>query len=109
MKAGTLDRRILVQRPVAIRDSVGAEINGWVDVANPWASFERTGGDEEFRASQRSHEQQVMFQIRYRPGIDAKMRVVYDGEPYEIVDVAEIGRREGLLLTATVREVTSGA
>lgn len=110
MKAGELDRRILVQRPVEVRNESGEVITGWVDVATIWANFKRVNGTDEFKAEQRSSRQQVNFKIRYRQGIDPKMTVVYDGERYEIEDVGEAGegRRDGLLLVAYAREVTSG-
>jgi SPP1 family predicted phage head-tail adaptor len=111
MKAGELDRRILIQRPVKVRGSTGEELTGWVDVANPWAKFERLSGGEEIRVEQRTNRQRVRFTIRYRSGIDAKMSVVYDGERYEIEDVGEAGegRRDGLMLEGYVREVVSGS
>ena len=111
MKAGELDRRILIQRPVPVRNAHGEEITGWVDVASTWAKFERVSGTEEFQAEQRSARQQVRFTIRYRSGIEPTMTVVYDGERYEIEDVGEAGegRRDGLVLTGYAREVKSGA
>lgn len=110
MKAGELDRRILVQRRVAARNEHGEEVEGWVDIATVWAKFERVSGTEEFKAEQRSNRQQVRFTIRYRPGLEPTMTVVYDGERYEVEDVGETGegRRDGLVLTAHAREVKSG-
>ena len=106
-----LDRRILIQRPVEIRNAAGESILGWVDVASVWAGFKRASGKDEFKADQRSSVQQVVFTMRYRDGIDPKMTVVYDGERYEIEDVGEAGdgRRDGLMLTCHAREVVSGA
>jgi len=110
MKAGQLDRRILIQRRVPVRNDHGEEIEGWADVATVWAKFERISGQEEFRAEQRTNRQQVRFTIRFRPGIEPTMTVVYDGERYEIEDVGETGegRRDGLVLNGYAREVSSG-
>lgn len=110
MKAGDLDRRILIQRPVEVRNESGEVITGWVDVAAVWAGFKRVSGTDEFKAEQRSSRQQVNFTIRYRQGIDPKMTVVYDGDRYEIEDVGEFGdgRRDGLVLVAYGREIASG-
>lgn len=110
MKAGKLDRRILIQRPVPVRNETGEQITGWVDVATVWASFTRKSGREEQRAEQRSNRQDAEIEIRYRPGITPTMCVVHDGERWEIDDVGESGegRRDGLLLTCHAREVASG-
>lgn len=110
MKAGELDRRILIQRVVALRNDHGEIIMGWVDVATTWASFKRVSGVEEQKAEQRSNRQQVQFTIRYRADIDPTMSVVYDGERYEIEDVGDAGdgRRDGLVLSGYAREVKSG-
>lgn len=110
MKAGQLDRRILIQRRVTVRNEHGEEVEGWVDVATAWARFERVSGGEEFKAEQRTNRQQVRFTIRYRPGIEPTMTVVYDGERYEVEDVGETGegRRDGLVLAGYAREVKSG-
>lgn len=111
MKAGQLDKRILLQRPVVVRDEHGGEVTGWVDVATVWAHFKRVKGDESVQAEQRTNRQDAEFTIRYRPGLDPEMTLVYDGERWEIDDVGEpegSQRRELLLLTAHAREVTSG-
>jgi len=108
MRAGELDRRVLIQRRAPLRNEHGEEIAGWVDIATVWAKVERVSGGEEFKAEQRSNRQQVRITIRYRPGIDPTMRAVYDGETYDIEDVGELGRRDGLVLTAYAREVESG-
>ncbi|MFN0133424.1 MAG: phage head closure protein [Phycisphaerales bacterium] len=111
MKAGELDKRILIQRRVPVRNAHGEEIEGWVDVATVWAGFKRVSGGEDFEAEQRTNKQQVQFKIRYRPGLDPTMTLVYDGERYQIEDVGEpegSRRREALLLTGFAREVKSG-
>lgn len=110
MKAGRLDRRILIQRPVPVRNDTGEQLTGWADVASVWASFNRKSGTEEQRAEQRSNRQDVEFEIRYRAGITPTMSVIHDGERYEIDDVGECGegRRDGLLLTCHAREIESG-
>lgn len=111
MKAGRLDRRILIQRPVPIRNEHGEQLEGWADVATVWAGFERVSGGEDFAAEQRSNRQLVHFNIRYRPDLNARMTIVYDGERYQVEDVGELKdgrRREGLVLVCFVREIESG-
>ena len=46
----------------------------------------------------------VFFIIRYRDGINQKMRIMYNGVYYDILNKFEIGRREYLRLPAKIHE-----
>ncbi len=109
LRAGQLDRRITLQRPVPTRDSYGAELVAWQDLATVWAKVEPMGGDEGFRADQPTARQVTRFTIRYRAGVAPAMRVLYGGETYDIDDVSEPERRVSLVLLAHAHEVQSGA
>lgn len=110
IKAGQLDRRLRLQRPVTAKNSFGEEVVSFVDVATVYAKLATpVPGREDFSFDQHSAKQPVVFEIRYRTDLGPKWRVVYDGSTYEVEDVGEIGRREGLRLTAYARNVVSGA
>lgn len=108
MRIGRLDRRITIQRRELATDSFGADVGAWVDVVTTWAGYEPISGAEQFAADQRYAAQLVRFTIRHRAGIEARMRVVYDGQVWDIQDVAERGRRSALLLTCRVVNPASG-
>lgn len=109
-RAGKLSRRVTLQVPVKVRDSFGQELENWQDVSpKVWANVTWMSGGESFTADQRSARQSVEFEIRYRAGLAPKrVRVVHDGQIYDVEDVREIGRRRGLVLTAYAHEVVSG-
>lgn len=110
MKSGKLDRRITIQQRAVVQNTFGEEVEGWTDVFGSWARVEWSDGGESLGAGQRTAAQTVKFHIRFRAGVEPKMRVVYDGENYDIQDVQEgKGRRDELIITAYAREVTSGA
>ena len=106
---GRLDRRITIQEDVGTQDAVGQPVEIWQDIAtNPtvWAEVVPVGGTEQFQARQVNAEAVAKFRIRYRSDITRKMRVVYDGDDYDIFDAAEdrrFERRQYLLITATAR------
>ena len=110
IKAGQLDRRLLLRRPSTTRNTFGEDVETFVDVKNVAARYVPQTGREEFvPADGHSAKQSTIFEIRYRAGVGPKWRVVFYGSEYDVEDVAEVGRREGLRLTCFARNVVSGA
>lgn len=90
--AGNLNRRITIQRRGPEQDEAGQPIDGWVEVAKPWAWIKGQTGMGVGR--QMAGEGTVAtslnvysFRIRYRPAITDAMRVLYDGRVYDIKHV----------------------
>jgi SPP1 family predicted phage head-tail adaptor len=110
VRAGELDRPIVLERRFAATNSFGEQVEGWAPVGGTvFAGFTPASGGESFGNDQRVAEQRVTFEIRYRPGISpATHRIVFDGRVYEIEDVAEPERRKRLLITARVQDAASG-
>lgn len=98
MKAGTLDRRITLRSKSETRSATGATVVTWADVATVWAARQGLRFVEVEREAARTAQAEFKFQIRYRAGVNATMRVVEGGATYEITGVEEIGRREALYL-----------
>ena len=55
-------------------------------------------GKEIFATKDKVKERIVDFRIRYRTDLTNEMRVVYDSNYYEIEDIVELGREDGLFL-----------
>lgn len=100
MRAGELDRSIIIQSATETRDSYGDVLPSWTTFATVWATVTANRGDERFAAYQVVAQADILFRIRWRSGITVKMRISYDGQIYDIVHIAEIGRREGLDILA---------
>lgn len=110
IKAGQLDRRIRLRRPSTTRNTFGENVETFVDEKTVAARVVPATGREDFVPSDgHSAKQPTVFEIRYRVGVGPKWRVSFNGSEYEVEDVAEIGRREGLRLTCYARNVVSGA
>jgi len=101
MRAGDLDRRITIQSYSYERDDFGGEIPIWTDAAAVWAQVAQEGGREFLGAETIRSERKVVFRLRWLPGITVTHRVLYDGREHNILEVRELGRREGLELHTT--------
>ncbi len=99
--AGDLDRQITLQRYSLSRDQWNQPISAWADFATAWASWRRASSNERLAASQVTAVVTDVFEIYWSPEVadlNPKDRLSYDGQTYDIAEVTEIGRREGLLI-----------
>lgn len=100
MNAGKLDRRITINTTTTAQDNAGQPIATTVLLATVWAHVDQLRGREPFQGEQFNAQQLTVFTIRYRSDVDETMSIVHDGETYDIQSIREIGRREGLEITA---------
>jgi len=110
MRAGTLDRRITIERKTTTQSDSGEPIDTWHTLAQRvWANVSPVRGDERFTAPQFAAKEQVEFHIRWQQAISDLTpldRIVYPAiavsdQPaptaiYDIISVNELGRRETL-------------
>ncbi len=69
-----------------------------------WAKVTYGTGNEAVAAEQLQAVQLVTFRIRYRAGgLTTRYRVTHEGQTYDILSVAEVGRRIALDLKAESR------
>lgn len=102
MRAGELDHKITLQQISVTRSALGDEIKTWATLATPWAKVIPVSGREfaNATAEARFSGKVNRFRIRYLAAArkDTALRVLYDGDTYDIKHIAEIGRRVGLEL-----------
>lgn len=101
MRAGSLDRRVVIQTVSETQDSMGAPTQTWSTFAEVWANRRDTRGSERIRAQSETAMADAVFRIRWLDGVTAKMRLVEGSDTWDIVAIAEMGRREGLDLTCS--------
>ena len=79
-----LDRIITIQQLSVTRDSFGAEVETWVDLAQVWASFTPQSAREQFRNESNiiQASNTAAFRIRYRDDLTEDMRIVHDGHEW---------------------------
>lgn len=103
MQAGSLDRMITFEVPTTSRDGTyGA-------VTNTWAAFATVAANRVFRSAVKPEDvingqvqstQRVHYRLRWIAGVLPTMRINDEGKYYQILEVAEFGRREELRIIA---------
>ena len=101
MSPTRLDRIVELQSRTVTRDPIyGSEIVSWSEIDKVWANVHQTGVSENFEndANRKIALRNSTFRIRWRDDVQETSRVVYDGFPWDIKGIAELGRRRELEL-----------
>ena len=99
-----LDRIIELQELRTTRDRFGGVVEAWSEIEKVWANVKQTGTSENFQndADRPIALRNATIRIRWRGDVQETGRVVYDGYPWDIKGIAEIGfRREMDLICQT--------
>ena len=106
LPAGKMDRRITLQRFTQTVDAYNEPVLTWATLATRSASYEPISDGERFRAGETAAVLGARFVIRHSStvsNLNPKDRLTFDGETFSILNVKQIGRREGLEITTTAR------
>lgn len=98
LNIGQLDRRIIIERETETVTPSGSVVKAWAPIATVWAEVLQQTASEFFTGYGEAETGTVIFRVRYRPGITTADRVSYDGTPYGIKEIKELGRRDALEL-----------
>ncbi|WP_277022248.1 head-tail adaptor protein [Paracoccus hibiscisoli] len=105
MNAGRMDRRVQFLRAGIIDDGLQERLGPHVPYGSPvWASKTPISDGERFRADTVAQDRTDRFVVRYSAltaSITGKDRLVCEGVTYGIAGRKEIGRREGIEITAS--------
>lgn len=94
------NNRILIYREVST-SPYPDEPKEEIEVAKPWADIKTMKGEEYLIWKTTANKELIRFIIRYREGINARMRVKYAGKDYNITSVSnDNGRNETLTIYA---------
>lgn len=96
MRASSLNRRITIQRAQKDTSFGGSGREKWVAFHECWAEMRQLGGREFLVTTGSYTEKRRVFFIRWRADIRVSDRLVLQNEIHNIVEVREIGRRDGL-------------
>lgn len=106
MRAGKLRRRLMFDRPIAVKTADGEEINQWEQMAVVWASVEPLQGRERLLAGQVADSGDVEISVRWSTELEALTREcrIRDGATiYDVKDKIHIdmARREIRFMATT--------
>lgn len=103
--AGRLDRRVTIEAVTTARDALGQPVETWTTWKTVWMGKKDIRAAERFRADQEIAEETTVWMSHWIDGLTAQHRLVVEDKTYDIVGLAEIGRRAGLEITATASRV----
>lgn len=98
--AQELNRKITFQAFTITQDPVTGEITeSWTDHVSVFAKVEPLVGREYFAAAAVQAEDTTKFTMRFRGDLDTAMRIVFDGQNYNITSIQNIrsSNRETLI------------
>jgi len=107
-RAGELDDRIVIQRNTTDLQTgqdpdFGGEVETLETFATVWSDFNPIGGSEFFAAQQRTAKRIGTFTIRPLAGLKESMRIVFDGDIWDIDRIDLIGRKSRVMIFAQAR------
>ena len=100
MQAGKLQSQIELQREVETVQPTGAVSKVWTPYATGRAELRQAGVSEFLTTFGEGISNNAVFLIRWIPGVSVADRIAHGGKVWNIVALAEIGRRRGLELRA---------
>lgn len=98
MRAGKLDRTIVLQRAEEAVSPAGTVSRGWATIGELRAEMVNLAAMETAAAFGEIETTAIILRTRYVTGITTTDRVLFAGDFYNIKSIVEIGRRRGLEL-----------
>lgn len=95
-----MDELVTVQQFSTTTDAnTGEKVRSWSSYTTAWARVQESeNGSEGVDADRIEHKQTVVFTLRHDAGINTKMRIVWEGKNYNIVNIADLARRMYLVI-----------
>lgn len=84
MRAGRLNRRVVIQQRLSTENELGEKVSGWSTVTTVWANIMQKSGMETIRNDMQMSVVDSSIRIRYRTDIHAGMRVLDGNTVYDI-------------------------
>jgi head-tail adaptor len=98
MKSGKLREAIAIQRATTSINDAGTPADTWSIIARLRAEKVEQSTAEAIRAFGASDEELVIFRARFFEGVTTADRVLWNGQTFNIKQIAPLGQRAGLEL-----------
>ena len=96
-RAGALDKRVRLQRPVKKLNTTGAHVTTFEDAGGAWANVRQITLRESLRSQVELQQETYTVMIRYRAGISTDWALTWDGKRYRILSI-ECDRSTGYII-----------
>ena len=96
MRSGNLDREITLQSSTTVIGADGTPSPTWTTLATLRAQRIEATTDEYIRGYGASTERIMVFRTRYIDGVTGADQILFEGCPFVIKQIKEIGRRQAL-------------
>jgi len=97
MRAGSLDKKVIIEKQSEGSDDFGEVTNTWESYASTYVSILPLRGREYFSSKGVKSEVSHKIELRYMDGIDSSMRIVYGARVFEIESVINIREKNKTL------------
>ena len=105
MKAGELDRRIVIEALTQTKDSEGGMSASWATFSTVWAGVKQLSGNERRAVALGGQvaEARTEFKVRYLADLLETMRISYGGKIYNIrhINNYNVANREQIITCDT--------
>lgn len=106
MRAGQLDRTIVIQRATTTVDAYGVPQEAWATLATVRGHRVHMNREEFAAAYGQGSEAVTVFRIRHLDGLTLADRLTCDGDTYDIKGIEPLGRREAIELRCVAHGAT---
>jgi SPP1 family predicted phage head-tail adaptor len=108
---GKLDRRITIEEEVVTNNAFNEPaISSWSTVATTWCRVEEIASqgsnNEVFSSDQITARRKLKFTIRFKTGLNEKMRIAYNDRYYGIIAIQNPDRKTSTVLLAYILDET---
>lgn len=97
MQSGDLNKRITIQYPTKVSDSMGGFTTTWVDHASVWAAIWPTSANEVKENMQTGMDITHRIRIRYRNPLKPNWRLKFGERYFDIVSIINPNMKNELL------------
>lgn len=101
MRSEKLDKRVVIEQLDVTIDDYGQRKRVWTVLTSCWASIKLNIGNEMVSSKSTVTDRVIDVKIRYRTDLNYNMRLIYNSEYYNIDDLIELGREEGIMIKAS--------
>jgi len=105
MKAGNLRHLVSFEKYVETFNEYGEPVKTYQEFMKGWAEIRPLLGQEQFNEKEYHTLQTHRIQVRYRPGLEQTMRIVYKNRKFELVGAPSNWMERDIFYFFRVREV----